>query len=269
MRLLKSFLSFSTPLIIMLLTFSIFLFVNKVVDNYKISITNDYSILIIANTPLGSINKIADIRVKDIVILRREKIIDDIKNNLSDSSLNVLSTKLPYFYKLYLDEFPTSSKLDQIRKELTIISNIKRVETFSSDHNKIYSVLILIQNIVFVLFIVILVLAFLLLIQQIKIWFFEHKERISIIQLHGGSILYSARPIINIMFLSTIFSSIIVCTISYITLINLKLFLEPSIYVLVPSLELFQIDMIKIIALSFIMPIITFIGLVVKYKIKS
>ncbi|MEA3384184.1 MAG: cell division protein FtsX [Campylobacterota bacterium] len=268
MRLLKSFLSFTMPLMIMLLTFLVFLFVTKVVDNYKYNITDDYSILIISNTPLTKIDEVANLKVKELVILQRKKIIDDIKDNVSESSLKVLSTKLPYFYKLYLNEFPTSSKLEQIRKELTTISNIKRVETFSNDHNKIYSILILIQNIVLVLFIVILALAALLLWQQIKIWMFEHKERINIIQLHGGSIFYSSKPILKVMFLSTLFSSIIVCLIAYFVLTNIATILQPEITSLIPSFQTFQFDLIKILFLAFIIPFIAFMGLLIKYKIK-
>ncbi len=269
MRLLKSFLSFTAPLIIMLITFSVYLFINKVVNNYKDNITNDYSILVIANTPLGTIDEVADIKIKDIEILRREKIINDIKDNVSDSSLKVLTTKLPYFYKIYLEEFPTSSKLEQIRKELTTVSNIKRVETFSTDHNKIYSILVLIQNIVLILFTVILALAFLLLGQQIKIWFLEHSQRIAIIQLHGGSIMYSLKPILKVMFLSTIFSSVVVCMGSYFILQNISLLLQPELISLIPDIKTFQIDMVKIVLLAFSIPMVTFFGLLIKYKLRS
>ena len=73
MRLLKSFFSFTVPLIIMLMTFSIYLLVNKVVNNYKQTIVNDYSIVVIANTPLTTIDSIAGINVQNMEILSREK----------------------------------------------------------------------------------------------------------------------------------------------------------------------------------------------------
>ena len=121
MRHLKSFFSFTIPLVIMLITFSIYLLVNKVVDNYKQKITNDYSIIVIANTPITTLDYISGIRVRDMVIIKKDKIIEDVKDNLSDSSLKLLQNKLPYFYQVYLSEFPTTSKLEQIRKELKTI----------------------------------------------------------------------------------------------------------------------------------------------------
>ena len=139
MKLLKSFFSVTFPLVIMLFMFSIYLIVTKVVDNYKKNITNDYAIVVIANTPISSIDSLAGIKVKDIEPLSREKIIKSVKNNLSDTSVELLQKKLPYFYKIYLKEFPTSLKLEKIRKELMTISNINKIETFSNDHNKLRS----------------------------------------------------------------------------------------------------------------------------------
>ena len=268
MRHLKSFLSFTVPLIIMLVTFSIYLIVNKVVDNYKINITNDYSIVVIANTPLGTIEYISGIKVKDIKILKKEKIIKDLKSNLSDSSLKLLKNKLPYFYQVYLEEFPTTLKLEQIRKELITISNVKRVETFSNDHNKIYSLLILIQDIIIVLFIIVLLLSIFILTQQIKIWFFEQSERISIIQLHGGSLLYSSKPIIKVMILSTITSITVVCLFLFFTIENITAIIRPELLALLPNMKDLQFEIVQIVILAFIIPLITFFGLLVQHKLK-
>jgi cell division transport system permease protein len=251
------------------MTFSIYLLVDKVVNNYKQNITNDYSIMIIANTPIKTLDYIAGIKVKDLKFLEKDKIIKDIKKNLSESSLKLLRTKLPYFYQVYLDEFPTTVKLEQIRKELITIVNVKRVETFSNDHNKIYSLLILIQDIIIVLFIIILLLSFFLLSQQIKIWFFEQRERITIIQLHGGSLLYSSKPIIKVMILSTIFSIIFVISFMFLIISNISIIIRPEILMLIPDMSDLQIETIKIVILAFLIPLITFFGLLIQHKIRK
>jgi len=268
MKHLKSFVSFTAPMVIMLITFCIYLLINKVVVNYKQNITNDYSIIVVSNTPFSKINNIADIKIKNIKILERKDIIKDIKGKLSESSLKLLNEKLPYFYQIYLEEFPTTYKLDQIKEELSNISNVKRVETFSNNHNKIYSLLLLIQNIIMVLFILMLMLSFLLISKQIKIWFFEQSERISIIQFHGGSLLYSSKPIIKVMAFSTLFSIVFIGLISYITFININLLVKPEIVTLIPKLNDMQFDILKVILLAFIIPLITFFGLSVQHKIK-
>jgi len=268
MKLLKSFISVTFPLVVMLFMFSIYLIVTKVVNNYKENITNDYAIVVIANTPLSSIDRLADIKVKDIEPLSREKIIKSVKDNLSDTSVELLQKKLPYFYKIYLSEFPTSLKLEQIRKELMTISNIDKIETFSNDHNKLYSLLILVQNIIFILFGAVLLLSVLLLSKQIKIWFFEHNERITIIQLHGGSLIYSSIPILKIILMSAFFSSVVASVMLFVVISNIHLIVEPEIMSLIPSVLSMEMEILQIFLLSVIIPLITFFGLLVKYKLK-
>ncbi len=268
MKLLKSFISFTFPLIIMLFIFSIYLLVDKVVNSYKHSIANDYAIVVITNTPFITIDEIADMPIKDIEQLSRTKIIEGIKDNLSHSSLELLNKKLPYFYKIHLEEFPTTLKLEQIRKELKQMTNIKRIETFSSDHNQIYSLLILIQDIVFILFMVVLALSLLLLSKQIKIWFFEHNERISIIQLHGGSLLYSSKPILKTILLSAVVSSAVVISLLIIVVNNISLFVQPEILTIMPKVIHLEFEIFQIFVLSFVIPLITFFGLLIQYKSK-
>jgi len=268
MKLLKSFISFTFPLVIMLFIFSIYLLVDKVVDSYKKGIINDYSIVVITNTPFLNIEEVAGIKVKETEPLSRTKIIQGLKNNLSSSSMDLLNKKLPYFYKIYLEEFPTTLKLDQIRKELNTISNIRRVETFSTDHNKTYSLLILIQDIVFILFVVVFILSLLLLSKQIKIWFFEHNERISIIQLHGGSLFYSSKPILKTIVLSSIISSILVAFMLYAIVDNISFIVQPEILSIMPKIIHLELEILQIFLLSFVIPLITFFGLLVQYKSK-
>jgi len=268
MKLLKSFISFTFPLVVMLFMFSIYLIVTKVVDNYKENIINDYAIVVITNTPLLSIDKLAGIKVKDIESLSRDRIIKNVQQNLSDSSVELLQKKLPYFYKIYLEEFPTSLKLEKIRKQLMTISNIKKIETFSNDHNKLYSLLILVQNIIFILFGAVLLLSVLLLSKQIKIWFFEHNDRISIIQLHGGSLLYSSLPIIKIILGSALFSSILSSAMLFVIISNIHMIIQPEIMTLIPTVLSMEMEIFKIFLLSILIPSVTFLGLLVKYKLQ-
>ena len=51
MKFLKNLFAFLIPLLSMLITFSIFLLINNVVENYKSKISRDYSIVIVTNTP--------------------------------------------------------------------------------------------------------------------------------------------------------------------------------------------------------------------------
>jgi len=268
MKLLKSFISFTFPLIIMLFIYSVYLLVNKIVEDYQKGIINDYSIVIITNTPFIAIDDVAGMGVKNIESISRKNIIDGVKDNLSKNSIALLNKKLPFFYKIYLDDFPTTGKLKQIRKELLEYKSVKKVETFSTDHNKIYSLLVLVEDIVFVLFVIVLVLSLLLLSKQIKIWFFEHNQRITIIQLHGGSLLYASKPILKTILLSAFTSSIVVITALYFIANNLAMLIQPEIISILPKTIHLEMEVVQIALLSFFIPLITFFGLLIQYKAK-
>jgi cell division transport system permease protein len=269
MKFLKSFFAVTFPLIVMLGVFSIYLIVNKVVDNYKQNITDDYAIVVITNTPLSQIDELAGIKVRDIEPINRDKIIKSVQDNLSDTSVDLLKRKLPYFYEIHLEQFPTTRKLEMIRKELITVSNIRKIETFTNDHNKIYSLFILVQDIVLILFAVVLMFSILLLSTQIKIWFFEQSDRISIIQLHGGSLLYSSKPILKVIIASSVFSSIFVNGMLYLIMTNISYFVQPELVAFIPKAMGLEVEMSQIIALSFFIPLITFFGLLIRHKTKN
>lgn len=164
----------------MLITFSMYIFTEEIIANYKNKISDDYAIVVITNTPLikDDINSLAGIAVKKIVTLDKEEIIQKVKDSLSENSVFLLKQRLPFFYTLHLETFPTSSQLEIIRNELAKIPNINKIEIFSKDHNKIFSLLILNQNIIIVFFIISLLFSIILFSKQIQIWFYEHQENL-------------------------------------------------------------------------------------------
>ena len=88
MKSLKAIFAFFVPLLAMLITFCIFLLIDNIVDNYKNKISRDYSIVLVATNPIKkeSLNELAGIKVENIQLLPNEKIIENIKSNLSDNS---------------------------------------------------------------------------------------------------------------------------------------------------------------------------------------
>jgi cell division transport system permease protein len=270
MRFLKSLISLTIPLFIVLTTFSLYSAISSVMNDYKKIIINDYAIMVVSNTPLIKTNiiKLANIKVKNIQTLQRDQIVENLKNDLSNTSIKLLKQKLPFFYKIYLDDYPTTSQLKLIKNQLKKISNIKRVETFSSDHTKIYSLLILIEKIIIIMLFFITVFAFLIFSKQIKIWFFEHNNRISIIEYHGGSIIYSALPIIKISIYSSIISSILTLSLIYFLLKNISNIIPIDILSVIPNITNISVNYLEIIIISFSISILSIIGVLIKYKIK-
>lgn len=271
MKSLKAILTFLIPLLAMLITFCIFLIINNIVDNYKSKISRDYSIVIVTKNPIKkeALNELAGIKVEKIQLLPNDKIIESIKTNLSNNSIDLLKQKLPNFYQIYLEIFPTSSELEEIKNTLLSNKNIKKVEVFYKNHNQIYLLLLILNRVSFILFFIISIFTIIIISKQMKLWFHEQKTKISILRLHGASILYSASSILKY----ATFSSFI----AFLMASSFLFYISSNIDLLFP-LELQDIidvkidvisEMVKIFLLSFLISIFTIFGVLLKYKISN
>ncbi|RXK00375.1 cell division protein FtsX [Arcobacter sp. CECT 8986] len=271
MKFLKNILAFVIPLCAMLITFTLYLFTQNTVDKYKKKIADDYSIVVITNTPLikEKLNEIAGMKVEKITTLKKEKIIDDIKSSLSTTSIELLRQKLPNFYKVHLESFPTTTQLNDIKDELYKNKNIRKVEIFSKNHNQVYLLLLLINEISFILFIVILIFSVLILAKQIQIWFYEHQEKIAILQLHGASILYSSSTIIKYAILSSFLAFFIVAGVFSFLVTNLTMVFPVELNDIVDVEMSLSKELFKLFFLSFGISILTIFGVLIKYKLKN
>ncbi len=270
MKFLKNTFAFVIPLTAMLISFTIYLFSSNILDNYKKTIANDYSIVVITNTPLikEEITELGDIRVEKIITLENNKIINNIKSSLSKSSIDLLKQKLPHFYKIKLEVFPTTSQLEIIKNQLYQNKNIRKVEMFSKNHNSVYLLLLLLNQISLILFSIILIFAIIMISKQIRIWFHEHHEKITILKLHGASILYSSSTILKYAIMSSLLSFLIVSGIFIYLVGDIGVLLPKDLEKIVIVTLTINNSLIKIFLLSFGISILTIVGVLLKYKMK-
>ena len=255
----------------MLITFSMYLLINNVVDNYKTKISRDYSIVIVTNTPLikENINELAGITVERIQTLPKDKIINDIKSNLSTSSISLLKRKLPNFYQIYLEVFPTTSELETIKDTLLRNKNIRKVEVFYKNHNQTYLLLLLLSSISFILFFIITIFAIIIIAKQIKLWFHEHSTRIAILRLHGASVLYSASTVLNYAIISSFLAFLIVSGFLYYVSNNMALMFPIELHEIIDIKIDISYEITKLFFLSFGISIFTILGVLLRYKIND
>lgn len=270
MKFLKNTFAFIIPLTAMLISFIIYIFSSNILENYRKTIANDYSIVVITNTPLikENISELANIKVEKIITLKNEKIINDMSSSLSSTSIDLLKRKLPHFYKIKLEVFPTTSELETIKNQLYQNKNIRKVEIFSKNHNTVYLLLLLLSQISMILFSIITIFAIIMITKQIRIWFYEHHEKITILKLHGASILYSSATILKYAIFSSLISFIIVASIFIYLVGNIGVLLPNDLEHIVNITLTTQDSLLQIFLLSFGISILTIIGVLLKYKIK-
>ena len=76
--------------------------------------------------------------------------------------------------------------MQKIKDRISKISGVSRVETFSKTHDKIYKILQLVKNISAIFSALIGLIGLMLISKQMRIWLYEHKERIEIMTLLGA-----------------------------------------------------------------------------------
>lgn len=269
---LKRFLSFSIPLMIMLFSFAIYISISKMIAQYETTITNDYSIVIVSTAPLtkDAVEDAVSYKIKNVIPIPREQMLNDLKNDLTDGSFELLQTKLPYFYTISLKEFPTTSGLEKIKRQLLGINGMKSVETFSKDHDNVYSLFLFIKSVSVAMFLFMAIFTLFIISSQINLWLYEHSERLSIINLHGGSLLYGAKSIFKLASISSIFSGFAVVGCIYAIQLNIDFVFSAEIAKLINQSKIVYtpIEAIGLISISIIISFMTVFGVLIKHKVK-
>ena len=81
MRLIKDILSFMIPLLVMVITFVIFVMLNRVVDSYQNQINKDYMIMVVSKKKLDSkfFKEFETSRIIKVEVINKNKILKKVK----------------------------------------------------------------------------------------------------------------------------------------------------------------------------------------------
>ncbi len=211
MKSLKNHISLIIPLFAILFALEFYFIVDKAIHYYESKLSKDYSIIVVANKKLS----IEEMRVyePDIASLQEldsSLVIKRLKASGIEVDYNELRNFLPKFYKISLRSFPSSQKLIQLRNKLLKVEGIKRVETFTKVHEKIYRFLLFLKNISKLFLMIIFVTSIMLVFKQIEIWNLEHSERMYIMALFGAPLWMRTAMLIKLSVIDTFISSLLV-----------------------------------------------------------
>ncbi|ANE36217.1 cell division protein FtsX [Campylobacter iguaniorum] len=225
MRSFKSHIGVIFPLVVLLFSVEFSLMVNKIVLNYESAMGSDYNIIIVSNDDLNAtLVKDSIDTFKELIPLNTKSVLDRLKEDISARNLTVLSNALPKFYLLKLNALPSSSYMTKIKERLLKIDGVKKVETFSKTHNKIYKILILAKWIFEYFVILIAIMGIVLIFKQMKIWLYEHKRRVEIMTLFGAPYWLKSAMLYKLSIIDSIIATMIVGV----------------IYMFLPSVAVFQ-----------------------------
>jgi cell division transport system permease protein len=103
-----------------------------------------------------------------------------------------------------------TKELSQIKKDLESDKNIKKVETFGSSYNSSYRLFAFIKLTLKVFIIFMAVVSLFLIIKQMEIWKYAHKERMQVMEIFGAPLMLRSGVLFRVAFVDAIFATIFV-----------------------------------------------------------
>ncbi|MCF6201730.1 MAG: hypothetical protein L3J42_06375, partial [Hydrogenimonas sp.] len=108
--------------------------------------------------------------------------------NMDKKSLQRLKEIMPLFISVKLKRYAESGRMERLKDELMSIKGVKDVHIFEKVHDRLYAMLLFMKT-NFTLFAIFLgTIAALLMVKQMTIWQYEHKERMQIMALFGAPV---------------------------------------------------------------------------------
>jgi len=220
MRSLKNHLSLIIPLFAILFAAEFYLVISKILKNYEIYLSRDYSIVVVSQKSLSLEElKAYEPSISKIEELDSSLVIERLKKSGIELNYSELKNFMPKFYKIYLETFPDTDTLKKIKGTLLEIEGISRVETFTKTHEKIFHFLSFLNNISKFFLLIIFVTSVMLVFKQIEIWNLEHSERMYIMALFGAPLWMRTAILVKLSVIDTLISTILVYFV-YLYLLN-------------------------------------------------
>ncbi|MGZ5207898.1 MAG: cell division protein FtsX [Sulfuricurvum sp.] len=212
MKSLKNHLSLIIALFTVLASVQIYVAVDRTIAAYESHLKNDYSVIVVAGNAINP----NEFKAMSSMIDRSEpistaQVLERLKGEMSQKNLDLLKLTLPKFYRLYLNRFPTPHEINQLQKKLESNSGIQRVEGFSQTHDTVYKLMLLFKDVVQIFSIAIAAITSLLILKEMRLWQFQHAERMNIMALFGAPVWLRSAVLFRLAIVDAIIATLILC----------------------------------------------------------
>ncbi len=212
MRSLKNHLSLIIALFTVLFSVQIYVAVDRTIDAYEERLKSDYSIIIVANKPISNDEfKSMSNMIDRSESISTEQVIKRLEGEMSKKNIELLKLTLPKFYRVYLDRFPSPSEISALQDRLQKNSSIDRVEGYAQTHDTVYKLMLLFKDVVQIFSIAIAVITSMLILKEMRLWQFQHSQRMSIMALFGAPVWLRSAVLFRLAIVDAIIATILVC----------------------------------------------------------
>jgi len=214
MKFIKNHLMFILPLMAILLGIEFYLVFDRTTNSYEKGLKEGYSMLVVTKKPMElSAFKALNRHISSSEKIKRENIVSQIAKGVSKNSNKEILAALPYFYNVGLDSYLNTSGLDKIKTDLEADKNVKKVETFGSSYSSSYRLFSFIKFTLKLFIVFMGVVSLFLIIKQMEIWKYAHKERMQVMEIFGAPLMLRSGVLFKVAivdaFIATLLTSAI------------------------------------------------------------
>jgi cell division transport system permease protein len=197
---------FILPLMVILLGVEFYLVFERTTNSYEKGLREGYTMLVVTKEPMTlSDLKALSPHISSSEPIEREEIVHKVLKGVTKSSTEGLLHALPYFYNVGLDAYLKVSVLEEIKQGLESSPQVKRVETFGSSYADSYRLFSFIKLVLKLFIGFMSVVSLFLIIKQMEIWKYLHKQRMQIMEVFGAPLMLRS----GVLFKVAIFDAII------------------------------------------------------------
>jgi len=190
MKFIKNHLMFILPLVAILLGIEFYLVFDRTTDSYERGLREGYTMLVVSKKPVALPDlKQLNAHINSLEKIERKNIVAEIAKDVNKGTQDEILAALPYFYNVGLDAYVDTAGLKKIKEDLEKDKNIKKVETFGSSYSSAYRLFAFIKFTLKLFIVFMGVVSLFLIIKQMEIWKYAHKERMQVMEIFGAPLM--------------------------------------------------------------------------------
>ena len=210
MKFIKNHLMFILPLMAILLGIEFYLVFERTTGTYEQGLKEDYSMLVVTQKPVKLEKlKALNAHISTLRPIKREQIVSKVAKGVGKQGSQEILKSLPYFYDVGLDSYLDTKALEQIKKDLERDKNIKKVETFGSSYGNSYRLFRFVKLILNIFIVFMGVVSLLLIIKQMEIWKYEHRQRMQVMEIFGAPLMLRSGVLFKIAIADAILATLL------------------------------------------------------------
>jgi cell division transport system permease protein len=210
MKSVKHHLMFIFPLVAILLGIEFYMVFDRMTAGYEKRLKEGYTMLVVSKKPLTLAQvKRADKRVASLKRIEREAIVENVSGEMSETNKKEILARLPYFYDVGLERYLGTNELKSVAESLKKIPSVTRVETFGASYASAYKLFTLIKLLLKIFIGFMAAVSLLLILKQVEIWKYEHRERMQVMEIFGAPLMLRAGVLFRIAVIDAFVAALI------------------------------------------------------------